>query len=81
MKEFDQVYAEQPFELREMLESHTLQYFLNLPDDDLHWLRAKKLLEHHCMICGNIGSSFRCFHVLLLSASENIFFDQLLEII
>ena len=64
MKQFDQAYAEQLFELREMLETHSLQHFLS------------------------IGSSFRMFsqldrefHALLLSAADNIFFNQSLEII
>ncbi|MBE8053951.1 GntR family transcriptional regulator, partial [Escherichia coli] len=45
MKQFDQSYAEQLFELREMLETHSLQHFLNLPDDDPRWLQAKTMLE------------------------------------
>ncbi|EMZ9352490.1 GntR family transcriptional regulator [Escherichia coli] len=63
MKQFDQSYAEQLFELREMLERHRL-------------------------LRDNIGNSFRMFsqldrdfHSLLLSAADNIFFDQSLEII
>lgn len=88
MKQFDQAYAEQLFELREMLETHSLQHFLNLPDDDPRWLQAKTLLERHRILRDSIGSSFRMFsqldrefHALLLSAAENIFFNQSLEII
>ncbi|AZK64763.1 MULTISPECIES: GntR family transcriptional regulator [Pectobacterium] len=88
MKEFDQAYAEQLFELREMLETHALQHFLNLPDDDPRWLQARTLLERHRMLRDSIGNSFRMFsqldrsfHALLLSAAENVFFDQSLEII
>ncbi|MFX4315895.1 GntR family transcriptional regulator, partial [Enterobacter sp. 63] len=88
MKQFDQAYAEQLFELREMLETHALQHFLNLPDDDPRWLEAKTLLERHRMLRDSIGSSFRMFsqldrdfHALLLSAAGNIFFNQSLEII
>ena len=88
MKQFDQAYAEQLFELREMLETHSLQHFLNLPDDDPRWLQAKTLLERHRMLRDSIGSSFRMFsqldrefHALLLSAADNIFFNQSLEII
>ena len=44
MKQFDQSYAEQLFELREMLETHSLQHFLNLPDHDPRWLQAKTML-------------------------------------
>lgn len=88
MKQFDQRYAEQLFELREMLETHALQHFLNLPDEDPRWLAAKTLLERHRLLRDSIGSSFRMFsqldrdfHMLLLSAADNIFFNQSLEII
>lgn len=88
MKQFNQAYAEQLFELREMLETHALQHFLNLPDDDPLWLQARTLLERHRMLRDSIGSSFRMFsqldrdfHALLLSAAGNIFFNQSLEII
>ena len=88
MKQFDQSYAEQLFELREMLETHALQHFLNLPDDDSRWLQAKTLLERHRTLRDSIGSNFRMFsqldrdfHAMLLSAADNIFFNQTLEII
>ena len=88
MKKFEQSWAEQLFELREMLETHALQHFLNLPDNDARWLQAKTLLERHRALRDSIGDSFRMFsqldrdfHSLLLSAAENIFFNQSLEII
>ncbi|MEQ5196804.1 GntR family transcriptional regulator [Klebsiella pasteurii] len=74
--------------LREMLETHALQHFLNLPDNDARWLYAKTLLERHRALRDSIGDSFRMFsqldrdfHTLLLSAADNIFFNQSLEII
>ncbi|PVW73391.1 GntR family transcriptional regulator [Klebsiella pneumoniae] len=83
-----QSWAEQLFELREMLETHALQHFLNLPDSDARWLQAKTLLERHRTLRDSIGDSFsmfsqldRDFHSLLLSAADNIFFNQSLEII
>ena len=46
------------------------------------------MLERHRLLRDNIGNSFRMFsqldrdfHSLLLSAADNIFFDQALEII
>lgn len=88
MKKFEQSWAEQLFELREMLETHALQHFLNLPDSDARWLQAKTLLERHRTLRDSIGNSFRMFsqldrdfHLLLLSAADNIFFNQSLEII
>ncbi len=64
MKQFDQSYAEQLFELREMLETHSLQHFLNLPDDDPRWLQAKTMLERHRTLRDSIGSNFRMFSQL-----------------
>ena len=64
MKQFDQSYAEQLFELREMLETHSLQHFLNLPDHDPRWLQAKTMLERHRLLRDNIGNSFRMFSQL-----------------
>ncbi|MCY7269559.1 GntR family transcriptional regulator [Klebsiella variicola] len=88
MKKFEQSWAEQLFELREMLETHALQHFLNLPDSDARWLQAKTLLERHRTLRDSIGNSFRMFsqldrdfHSQLLSAADNIFFNQSLEII
>ncbi|MBN0871993.1 FCD domain-containing protein, partial [Pseudomonas aeruginosa] len=69
-------------------ETHALQHFLNLPDSDARWLQAKTLLERHRTLRDSIGDSFsmfskldRDFHSLLLSAADNIFFNQSLEII
>ena len=52
------------------------------------WLQAKMLLERHRTLRDSVGSDFRMFslldrdfHALLLSAADNIFFNQSLEII
>lgn len=88
MKQFDQSYAEQLFELREMLETHALQRFLNLPDNDIRWQKARELLDRHRALRDNISDKYRMFslldhdfHNLLLSAAENVFFNHSLEII
>ncbi len=89
MKQFDQSYVEQLFELREMLETHSLQHFLNLPDHDPPLAAG----ENHARTSSatsvtTSAIAFACcrnlteiFHSLLLSAADNIFFDQSLEII
>ena len=61
MKQFDQAYAEQLFELREMLETHSLQHFLNLPDDDPRWLQAKRCWSAtgYCVTASAVA--FACF--------------------
>ncbi|XBS71298.1 GntR family transcriptional regulator [Acerihabitans sp. KWT182] len=88
MKKFDQSYAEQLFELREMLETHSLNRFMNLPEHNALWLRAKELLYRHRQLRDAIGSGYRLFsqldrdfHALILAAADNVFFDQSLEII
>ncbi|WFL67289.1 GntR family transcriptional regulator [Pantoea sp. X85] len=88
MKKFDQKYAENLFELREMLETHALTRFLNLPSQDERWMQARDLLDRHRSMRDTIASNYRHFaaldkemHTLILSAANNPFFNQALEII
>ncbi|MFC7779266.1 GntR family transcriptional regulator [Pantoea sp. GCM10028869] len=88
MKKFDQKYAENLFELREMLETHALTRFLNLPSQDERWMQARDLLDRHRSLRDTIASNYRHFaaldkemHTLILSAANNPFFNQSLEII
>lgn len=88
MKKFSQAYAEKLFELREMLETHALTRFLNLPMDDERWIQARDLLDRHRSMRETIASNYRHFaaldkqlHSLILSAANNPFFNQSLEII
>ncbi|PWC15232.1 GntR family transcriptional regulator [Brenneria corticis] len=88
MKKFDKEYAEKLFELRELLETHALNKFMNLPPDDDRWLQARELLDRHRQLRETIGDNYRMFsqldrdfHTLILSAANNPFFNQSLEII
>ena len=88
MKKFDQTYAENLFELREMLETHALTRFVNLPSQDERWIQARDLLDRHRSMRDTIASNYRHFaaldkemHTLILSAANNPFFNQSLEII
>ncbi|MEZ3416901.1 MULTISPECIES: FCD domain-containing protein [Pantoea] len=88
MKKFDQEYAEKLFELREMLETHALTRFLNLAAGDERWVQARDLLDRHRALRDTIASNYRQFaaldkemHTLILSAANNPFFNQSLEII
>jgi GntR family transcriptional regulator, transcriptional activator for L-galactonate catabolism len=88
MKKFDQNYAEKLFELREMLETHALNRFLNLASEDERWIQARDLLDRHRAMRDTIASNYRHFaaldkemHSLILSAANNPFFNQSLEII
>ncbi|PWC21662.1 GntR family transcriptional regulator [Brenneria roseae subsp. roseae] len=88
MKQFDQEYAEKLFELREMLEVHALNCFMNLSDSDSRWITVRELLENHRHLRNTINQNYRMFslldqqlHMLLISAANNPFFDQMSEII
>ncbi|MBJ3813695.1 GntR family transcriptional regulator [Shimwellia pseudoproteus] len=88
MKTFDRQWAEQLFELRALLETHALGKFMALGADDPRWLQARDLLARHRQLRNSIGSDYRLFseldqgfHALLLSAAQNLFFNQSLEII
>jgi len=88
MKRLDRSYAEQLFELRQMLETHALSRFINLPAHDERWLQAKELLSRHRQLRDTISDNYRLFslldrdfHGLILSAANNLFFNQSLEII
>ncbi|CAE1143870.1 MULTISPECIES: GntR family transcriptional regulator [Serratia] len=88
LKTFDQHYAEQLFELRQILETHALSRFLNLPADDARWLQARELLRRHRELRDDISLHYRQFsaldsdfHRLILSAANNPFFNQSLEVI
>lgn len=88
MKKLDQHYAEQLFELRQMLETHALSRFINLPVEDPRWLQAKELLVQHRQLRDTIATDYRLFsqldrnfHSLLLSAANNRFFNQAMEVI
>lgn len=88
MKKFTLDYADKLFELREMLETHALTRFLNLPPQDERWIHARDLLDRHRTLRDTIASDYRQFaaldkelHSLILSAANNPFFNHSLEII
>lgn len=88
LKKFEPEYAEKLFELRELLEIHALKRFINLPADDPRWVAARDLQRRHRQMRDTIAESYRNFsqldremHALILSAAENPFFDQSLELI
>ena len=71
-----------------MLETHALNRFINLPASDERWIRIRDLLDRHRELRDSIASSYRRFaeldkamHTLILSAANNVFFNQSMEII
>ncbi|QMV13614.1 GntR family transcriptional regulator [Vibrio spartinae] len=88
MIRFDVHYAASLIELREMLECHALNRFMNLPRSDERWLKAQYLLYEHRELREAMVSEYQAFseldhkfHSLLLSASNNPFMDQFYDII
>lgn len=83
-----QHYADKLFELREMLECHALNCFMNLPKDDMRWKQMKFLLQEHRTLRDNIIEKYPDFslldqqlHSLILSAADNPFINDFINLI
>ncbi|MCS3431252.1 GntR family transcriptional regulator [Klebsiella sp. BIGb0407] len=88
LKIFEQKYAEELFELRELLETFSLSYFMKLPPEDNRWVQAKELLFQHKQLRDSVINNYRAFseldrkfHHLLLSAADNRFVEQALDLV
>lgn len=88
LTEFTPHYADKLFELREMLECHALNCFMNLPQTDIRWNKMKMLLQDHRELRENIVEKYTNFshldhqlHTLILSAAENPFINDFIELI
>ncbi|MCE0492418.1 GntR family transcriptional regulator [Vibrio salinus] len=88
MIRFEKHYAANLFELREMLECHSLSRFMNLPHSDVRWDKAQMLLHRHRELRETVVSEYKAFseldhmfHGLLLSAADNPFMDHFFGII
>ncbi|MCW9716527.1 GntR family transcriptional regulator [Avibacterium sp. 21-594] len=86
--EFTRHYADKLFELREMLECHALKCFIDLPENDIRWVEMKYLYEEHKLLNKDIVSRYtdfgvldHKFHSLLLSAADNPFINDFIELI
>lgn len=86
--EFTPHYADKLFELREMLECHALNCFMNLPANDIRWLEMKVLLQEHRELRDHISEKYNDFseldhklHTLILSAADNPFINDFIELI
>ncbi len=78
-KQFDQSYAEQLFELREMLETIPCNTFSTFPMMTLagcrrnHARTSQDIARQHWQQLSNVSQLDRDFHAMLLSAADNIF--------
>ncbi|TCP96550.1 GntR family transcriptional regulator [Cricetibacter osteomyelitidis] len=85
--EFTPHYADKLFELREMLECHALTCFMALPKSDMRWSEIKVLLQEHRYLQENIVEQYadlslldHKLHTLILSAADNPFIDDFIEL-
>ncbi|MEH8063707.1 GntR family transcriptional regulator [Gallibacterium anatis] len=81
-------YADKLFELREMLECHALNCFMNLPQSDMRWSQMRMLLQEHRVLREHISEQFtdfakldHQFHSIILSAADNPFINDFIELI
>ncbi|MCG9556313.1 GntR family transcriptional regulator [Vibrio kanaloae] len=88
MMELSQDSAFKLFELREILETHALSKFMNLPRNDPRWVEAKHLLNEHRdfrKLVMRQAKEFsildKKFHKLLLSALSNNYINDLFNAI
>ncbi|MEI8633928.1 GntR family transcriptional regulator [Vibrio sp. PP-XX7] len=88
MAKFEQSYADNLFELREMLECHALSRFMNLPRSDSRWHDTQYLLQEHRDLREKVIYDYQQFsdldhkfHMLILSAANNPFMEQFYDII
>lgn len=88
LKIFEQKYAEELFEIRELLETFALSCFMKLPPEDSRWVKMKELLFQHKTLRESVINNYRSFseldrklHHLLLSAADNRFIDHALDLV
>ncbi|SMB87626.1 transcriptional regulator, GntR family [Pasteurella testudinis DSM 23072] len=86
--EINEFYADKLFELRELLEVHALECFMALPKEDKRWNEMKMLFNLHQELRDNVVREYPDFsaldnklHSLLLSAANNPFIDDFIELI
>ncbi|MGR6980352.1 GntR family transcriptional regulator [Testudinibacter sp. P27/CKL/0425] len=86
--EINEYYADKLFELRELLEIHALECFMMLPKEDKRWIEMKILFGLHQNLRNNVIKEYPDFsgldnklHSLLLSAANNPFIDDFIELI
>ena len=88
MTPIDVNYVNKLYDLRLLIENHSIKSFMQLPKDDIRWTQAKYLLEQHKNFDKKIINDYREFsnidrefHKLILSASDNVFMDEYFETI
>ncbi|MGV6988043.1 GntR family transcriptional regulator [Testudinibacter sp. P80/BLE/0925] len=86
--EINEYYADKLFELRELLEIHALECFMQLPKENQRWKEMRILFNLHQKLRNNVVKEYPDFsgldnklHTLLLSAANNPFIDDFIELI
>ncbi|MBJ7539374.1 GntR family transcriptional regulator [Marinomonas transparens] len=88
MKEFDEAFVDQLYEVRHLFEMHALSNFMSLPDDSPYWAELKTLMEKHQAVLENIETRYEDFprldqgvHDLLQQGQPNQFINEFYDII
>nr|WP_067294264.1 GntR family transcriptional regulator [Marinobacterium profundum] len=88
MKEFDEDFVDQLYEVRHMFEMHALSRFMRLPSEHPAWNSLETLLQQHRELKTDIERNYSAFsqldqrfHLLLWESHQNQFIRQFYDII
>jgi DNA-binding GntR family transcriptional regulator len=88
MKNFDELFVDQLYEVRYVFEMHSLSRFMTLNKDSKYWAQLEELLEDHIILKNEIDGRYQDFslldqrfHTLLQEAHPNQFITEFYEII
>lgn len=88
MKNFDETFVDELYEVRFMFEMHALSRFMSLDKESKYWLQLERLLAEHINLKKEVGERYQDlssldqrFHTLLQEAHPNQFMSEFYEII
>jgi len=88
MKKFDESFADQLYEVRQIFEMHALANLMALPDDHPCWQKLEQLLEAHQQLKAELPERYEEFpeldrqlHTTFQEASPNQFISQFYDVI
>ncbi len=88
MKKFDESFADQLYEVRQIFEMHALANLMALPESHPAWKKLEQLLEAHHQLKAELPERYEAFseldrqlHTTLLDAAPNQFISQFYDVI
>lgn len=88
MKNFDEAFVDQLYEVRHLFEMHSLSRFLQLPEDSDYWRQLNELFIEHKQLSLRMETAYEDFprldnkfHGLLQQAHPNQFINEFYDII